>query len=339
VINRDEIGFLTTAFNQLHHDFDGLVESLEARVVLRTADLIRVNEQLQASEKRYRDLFDLESDALFIIDCQDGTILEANNAAVILYGYNLIDLLKMHDCDLSADAEAILSAAPARRSDDMGVTIPLRWHRKQTGERFPVEITARMITWKETEVYLLAIRDVTGRWIAEQELERLAVTDPLTGLYNRRHFFARSLPIFEHARHAPCELAALMIDIDHFKNINDRYGHATGDQVLREVAHRLTEGVRTSDILARYGGEEFAVLLPGTSHSMAPLIADRLLKMIGDQAFVTNDMAITVTVSIGLAVLDEDVLDLDQLIVQADQAMYRAKKEGRNRCACWAVHW
>jgi diguanylate cyclase (GGDEF)-like protein/PAS domain S-box-containing protein len=292
-------------------------------------------QSLLESEKQYRDLFEMESDALLIIRNADGLILEANSAATALYGFSHEELLARHNFDLSAEPEATQKATNSPAPTDQIVSIPLRWHRKKGGTVFPVEITARFISWKGESVHLAAIRDVTKRQQIEAELERLAITDPLTGLFNRRHFFAEAEKVFARSNFAPYELAVLMIDVDHFKMVNDTYGHQQGDLVLREIAQRIQESLRPTDILGRYGGEEFVALLPRTSSRELGPIADRILKSIQETSFDGNGTRISVTISLGLARLTEKVATLDELLSRADQALYTAKQLGRNRWAAW----
>lgn len=454
VQDQDEIGFLTTTFNQMSRELDALIDDLEARVQARTADLSAVNERLSMlstaieqspssfvitdpdgrieyvnpafthatgytfaevrhqrmnivksgevaeetyqslwstitsgqiwrgelinkhkdgrlfwewtviapifgqdrqithfvtikeeitarklaeqslieSEQRYRDLFNLESDALLIIRNSDGQILEVNQPTSTLYGYTHEELLNMCNADLSAEPEATRKASQSGRPTDEVITIPLRWHRKKDGTVFPVEITARFITWKGIPVHLAAIRDNTERYNTQQALERLATTDPLTGLFNRRYFFERAELFFASADHPQFTVAALMIDIDHFKRFNDTYGHAVGDQVLIQVARRLQEQIRTNDLLARYGGEEFVLLLPRTGCVEACEVAERIWAAIRQVPLdLSLDEPIVVSVSIGVACLDADMPGLSRLLQCADQALYQAKADGRDR--------
>ncbi len=122
-----------------------------------------------------------------------------------------------------------------------------------------------------------------------------------------------------------------MIDIDHFKDVNDRYGHQAGDIVLREVAARIRDNLRPTDLVARYGGEEFVALLPRTSLEILLPIIQRLNAAIRQNPIKFNDINISVTISIGASVLTAESTSLDELLAQADQAMYRAKMTGRNR--------
>ncbi len=162
------------------------------------------------------------------------------------------------------------------------------------------------------------------------ELQRLAVIDDLTGLYNRRHFFELARLEFERARRYRRALSIIMIDIDHFKDVNDRWGHLVGDQVLRAVAQRCKQSIREMDVIGRYGGEEFALLMPETDVDGARQIAERLREAIGETPIQARGETVSVTISIGLASLGQGYTDLDQLISVADESLYHAKVSGRN---------
>jgi diguanylate cyclase (GGDEF)-like protein len=161
-------------------------------------------------------------------------------------------------------------------------------------------------------------------------LQKLAERDPLTGLANRRRLIAAGQEEHRRARRLDHPLAALMLDLDRFKRVNDRYGHGAGDDVLREVARRIQDAVREIDLPARYGGEEFAVLLPDTRLEKAQEVAERIRQAVGDAPIDTRRGALAVTVSAGVAVLGEQG-DLAALIEAADGALYAAKAAGRNR--------
>ncbi len=167
------------------------------------------------------------------------------------------------------------------------------------------------------------------------ETQRLATTDHLTGLFNRHHFFALAPRELERARRYHHNVALLVIDVDHFKMINDAYGHSVGDMVLRSVAGRMRRELRDADILARFGGEEFIALLPETNLAGALHVAERLRAAIAAHSVVFQDVTVPVTISIGCAASDrlgeED--RLDTLIQCADRALYTAKSNGRNQVA------
>ncbi|MCK9419360.1 MAG: diguanylate cyclase [Nitrospirae bacterium] len=162
-------------------------------------------------------------------------------------------------------------------------------------------------------------------------VETLAVSDSLTGLFNRRRFEFVLSNEFKRASRYKSELSCLMIDIDHFKKVNDALGHQAGDALLREIAQIIQRCIRDVDTLARWGGEEFVVLGPNTSTENAKLAAARILNAVSQHAF-TDCEGIKVTVSIGIAGLPNPAIDTqEKLINAADLAMYEAKKNGRNR--------
>jgi diguanylate cyclase (GGDEF)-like protein len=166
-----------------------------------------------------------------------------------------------------------------------------------------------------------------------RRIEELAVRDGLTGLYNRRHFFDSSEVRFRERQRRDRAIAAVMVDIDNFKAINDTYGHAAGDDVIREVAYRLRTCLRVDDLICRYGGEEFAILLAETSAEQARVVAERLRATIAARPVPSGAGPQRVTVSVGLAGPAVRERDLHSLLNRADDALYAAKRAGRNRVA------
>ena len=167
------------------------------------------------------------------------------------------------------------------------------------------------------------------------QVQHMAITDPLTELYNRRHFYDLANSEFERSRRYGHSLSLIMLDIDHFKRVNDTYGHLAGDQVLKEVARRCMEVVREIDVVARYGGEEFIVLLPETVLEGAAQAAERMKARITDQPIIVGEWQVEVSVCIGVAEIDERCLDLEALLERADQALYAAKRAGRGQVSLW----
>lgn len=161
----------------------------------------------------------------------------------------------------------------------------------------------------------------------------LALTDSLTGLYNRRYLTSHLESMAERARSSSKPLSVLMIDIDHFKVVNDTYGHAAGDDVLRAIAVEIGRSVREFDLTARIGGEEFVVVMPDTTGAAAMAVADRLCSTIAENQveIASLDQKLKVTASIGIATLLGPGESATNLLSRADEAMYRAKKSGRNR--------
>ncbi len=174
--------------------------------------------------------------------------------------------------------------------------------------------------------------------INRARLLRSGFTDVLTGWHNRRYLQVRLKEELARASREGKRLVCLMLDVDHFKQVNDTWGHAAGDAVLRELAQRIESQVRTSDVAARYGGEEFVILLPDTSTSNAELLAERIRKAVAASEFaLPNGEAVPVTASIGIASASPrpQATDLkrlgDSLIARADVALYKAKRQGRDR--------
>jgi diguanylate cyclase (GGDEF)-like protein len=185
----------------------------------------------------------------------------------------------------------------------------------------------------QTEQVRGALLDVEK---ARREAEGIARLDPLTNLYNRRHFHHVAELEFAQNRRCPDVMAIMMMDIDHFKSINDTCGHHAGDLFLQTVADRLRSTVRRSDIPCRYGGEEFAIVLPHTGLAAATVIGERLRETIEAMVIEIDGKRILTTASLGIAVIPEgDLSDLETWIKRADLALYEAKQGGRNLVKVW----
>ncbi|MCF7853426.1 MAG: diguanylate cyclase [Candidatus Pacebacteria bacterium] len=175
-------------------------------------------------------------------------------------------------------------------------------------------------------------------FLAMDRMRRLAIHDPLTGLYNRLHIEAEFRAIWERCRRYHYSMAVLILDIDHFKTVNDEYGHLVGDQVLKEFADVLQGTARGSDIIGRFGGEEFVIILPHGENTDGIALGERLLHEIRNHTFCEDSHKLFLTVSIGLSIAKPDCSDVDdaqQLLGEADRAVYMAKRAGRNCLRVW----
>jgi two-component system, cell cycle response regulator len=189
------------------------------------------------------------------------------------------------------------------------------------------EIVARARTLMRRKRYMDALRTRL-----DQSLE-LAITDQLTGLYNRRFLFAQLAPLVQRAQCGGDPVSVMVIDLDHFKRINDTYGHDIGDEVLKEFSARLSANVRPSDFACRMGGEEFVVIMPHTTGDVGCLAAERMRRQICASAFpiTAAQDALPITVSIGVACSENADDSADILLKRADEGLYEAKRAGRNR--------
>ncbi|WP_051356346.1 GGDEF domain-containing protein [Azorhizobium doebereinerae] len=181
------------------------------------------------------------------------------------------------------------------------------------------------------DTYILVLLDVTEQRRLEAELRWLANVDPLTEAFNRRRFLAEAELTFATCRENGRALTLLMLDIDHFKAVNDRHGHGVGDEVIRLVARRCQEAVRAGDMLARMGGEEFAVLLPDAGPADARRVADGLLDAVTATPLQLGALNLPVGISIGGTCARPDDPHVDAVLKRADRALYTAKNAGRGR--------
>ncbi|RBW68934.1 diguanylate cyclase [Bacillus taeanensis] len=184
---------------------------------------------------------------------------------------------------------------------------------------------------ESNEVYFLAIlRDITEYKRDKEKHHYLAYHDNLTGLPNRRYFLKRLKACLEAANKAEKEFALLFIDIDEFKEVNDRYSHHIGDELLTRIGQRLKNAVRNNDISARFGGDEFVLLINNFSeHDSLSSISQRILSIL-EQPLALQDYVVPVTASVGVSVFSEDAQTIEELLVNADRAMYKAKQGGKN---------
>jgi diguanylate cyclase (GGDEF)-like protein len=184
-------------------------------------------------------------------------------------------------------------------------------------------------------IYLFTFRLTKKLSETRHQIEEMAITDALTGLYNRRHVLERFNNEMERARRLQKDLSCIMIDIDDFKQINDTYGHLVGDRALREISEILTGTIRIYDIAGRYGGEEFLIVLPDTNFQDTHILAERIRAGIKTHPVAKSDLtpAIPVTVSLGIATMTGADISVDTMIKRADEGLYKAKGSGRDTVA------
>ncbi|HYH38083.1 MAG TPA: diguanylate cyclase [Azospirillum sp.] len=312
------------------------------------AERRRVEAALRESEQRYRRLFTGAKAVELLIDPADGRIVDANQAAERFYGWPRDTLTAMRIADINClTAEEIAKEMAVARAQDRS-HFEFR-HRLASGEVRDVEVHSGPIMVGDRELLYSIVHDVTDRRRAERalaettaalersnaELQRLAMQDALTGVSNRRHFTAVAERDIALARRHHRPLSVLMIDIDHFKTVNDTHGHAVGDEVLRALVGVMTTVLRATDHLGRHGGEEFVVLLPDTALDGAAASAERLRAAVAATALQGRDGApLACTISVGATEWSPADATIEAALKRADAALYEAKAAGRNAVRC-----
>ena len=287
---------------------------------------------LAASEQRCRSFVDNLPLSVAII--QDGILKYVNAKGVNLLGYTANECIGqpllqfIHEADHPTVHAGFLHG-------DMDKTKPSGYAVRlttKTGDVIDCQLNANPVEWDGATAVMGVFEDVTERKALEAELRSLATTDSLTELANRRYFLARQEEALSRLKRGiDQEAAVLMLDIDHFKDINDAFGHPAGDTVLRKFSSLLRDELRQVDIAGRMGGEEFAVLLPEADLVAAAVFAERLRQKVAGTSIMLDTQRVSITVSIGIAVMSADDARPDQVLQRADEALYRAKTLGRNR--------
>lgn len=327
------------AYTWAHYipDFDGNAVRGFFVLVSDITEVKRAQIALAESEWKLKTIIETEPECVKVL-APDGTLLQMNRAG--------LDLIEAESDSQVIGHKVTDIVAPEYRA--AFIDLNERVNRGESGTlEFEIVGLKGGHRWLDTHAVpmrdvngritgLLGVtRDITGRKKAEQELEQLAQTDFLTNLANRRHFLILAEQELSRTLRYGGALSVLMMDIDHFKKINDTYGHKTGDVVLQRFAEVSRKSLRDIDVIGRVGGEEFAVVLPQTDGEHALEVANRLRKSVGDAEVVLDQgLPLRLTVSIGVSTLGDANINIDTLLSQADQALYKAKKSGRNKvCA------
>lgn len=292
---------------------------------------------LRESEERFRSVFDSAAIGMALVSLE-GRFVKPNKALCRILGYSEEELSQKkfqditHPDDLKLDLDLVQELLSRKR---LTYQIEKRYFHKN-GQIIWILLSAAVVhdAEKNIKYFIAQIIDITERMELLSQLEQQAHQDYLTGLYNRRFFISQGEREVSLAQRFKQPLTLLMLDIDHFKLVNDTYGHKIGDIVLKNLSILLKNKLRAIDIIGRLGGEEFAIILPKTSLIEARYTAERLREYIIETPVKIDNKAISYTISIGIAVLNDQDSTIDQLLSKADSALYQAKREGRNKvCA------
>ncbi len=309
------------------------------RAIRHAMARMHLEDRLRRSERRLQSIVTLAHDAILSVD-RDHRIILFNPAAERTFGYTAAEALGMPmamllperlrpDHDRYLDRYATMGPASRSLNDRPREFVA----RHKDGHEFPIEVSVS----KDAEgsfPLTATVRDVTERRKLEEQLRLLAATDPLTGLPNRRAFLETAGRELAGAGRRNRPVALVMLDIDHFKRVNDRHGHAAGDEALRRVAETCRDSLRAGDLAGRLGGEEFCLLLPDTDLPAAAGVAERVRQTVAATPIPLPDGAVLhLTISLGVAIAQapESPGALDDTLGRADRALYRAKDNGRDR--------
>ncbi|MFV8826235.1 EAL domain-containing protein [Alkalihalobacterium sp. APHAB7] len=295
---------------------------------LDITDRVKAEKRLKESEELFRKLVDQAADSFFLSN-SEGQILDVNTAACNQLGYSREELLNLSIKDivsLSADKLATVYEKVAKRKSYNYEHGMLR----KDGSVFPADTNVGLIHIGDRTLYLGLSRDISDRKKAEKQMEHMAYHDSLTGLPNRWYIHTYIKRYLTEERTQDEKLAFLLLDLDHFKVINDSLGHQAGDLLLQQVAKRLHYSISQDDTLARLGGDEFIIVLPNLKdHREAVTVCEKIMKAMEDPFFIEGQN-FKVSTSIGVSIVPDHGEDIHTLIQNADIAMYSSKEQGRN---------
>ena len=322
------------------HPLDASSET-PARLLCFAEDVARLkiveaaNDALRISEEKFAKAFRNGPDPMILSEIETGRMHDVNESFSRVFGYSREASIGHTTLEIGLWPDETARQQAVALVREQGVISSREIEMRCLDGRILTMLgSAARIEIAGVPFWLVQLRDISERKQLELEIERQARTDYLTGIANRRHFMACAELEFARAKRYSRPLALLMIDVDHFKLVNDSEGHLAGDEVLKEIAARCAPLMREHDVLGRFGGEEFAVLLPETGLTEALRVAERVRMAVSAKpaAFAGGKTGIAVTVSLGAAEVDETDESLAELLRRGDHALYEAKSAGRNCC-------
>jgi len=317
-------------YNGSHHILvfkQDMSESVQSRQADRTA------------KQRLQAMLDSCPLACGIVD-EHFNVMETNQESVNLF--NLVDqnafITRFFELSPEYQPDGRLSKQKAldklKQSHEAG-RVNYEWlHQTLTGEQIPCEVTLVKVRLDEQDLaifYIHDLREIKKSVAMVEKMESIAYTDGLTSLFSRRYFMDNAGKALIECKEKSKPFHLIMVDLDHFKSVNDTYGHPIGDEVLKIAAARMSNATRQGTLVARYGGEEFIIMLTEMPYDSAVKTASRIQRVIEESRFMIKGLGIDVTVSLGVATLSDPSESLDDIIYMADVALYGAKRTGRNK--------
>lgn len=278
---------------------------------------------MKESELRYRRLFEAAQDGILILDAGSGAITDVNPFLINLLGYSRLEILdkKLWEVGAFKDIKASKHAFQALQKNEYirYKDLPLR---AKNGDLIAVEFVSNVYQAGKKKVIQCNIRDITDRKQAHKDLlksknllRQQSIRDHLTGLFNRRYLEETMVRELNRASRRNLPVGLIMADVDYFKQINDTYGHAAGDEILRQLSEVLRKNVRSEDVPSRYGGDEFIILLPEASREVTKNRAEKLLEIARQAVIRFNEVTFeSVTLSAGVSVFSEDGMAAESIL-------------------------
>ena len=325
--NGDAIGILTKS---------DIIKNMRADYIAVLKKMLKdKSKALVESELKYRTLVEQALEGIMIV--QDGLVQFINPTLLKILNYYEKDMIGQDVLRFFyPDSRELFSENLKKIVSCKSIESPLELKMVSNNEHgIYMDVLLTLIQYEDKPAVLVTLRDITERKKAEAELQRLVITDDLTGLFNQRYFYDVITKEIERAKRHNRPLSMLLLDIDFFKDFNDKYGHWEGDFVLKTIGSIILSSVRDIDMAFRYGGEEFSVILPETRAPDAILVAERIRRTVATTEFYPYTLdghpeIVTKTVSIGITEFHPHD-DMKSFVIRTDNAMYQAKKNGRNK--------
>ena len=293
---------------------------------------IHVEEQLRETRDALQTIFYSSPLAIFTLDAEDRVTMW-NPAAEAMFGWSEKQILGQTNPTVPENKLKEYAALRHATLNGMAFSNLDTVRQKQNGEQFPVSLSVAPLRGQQNQVVgrMHIIADITERKKLQEELRHQATTDELTRIPNRRHFLELAHNEIRRAIRLKRQPAIALIDIDHFKHINDTYGHAVGDQALIKFTEICQTNIREIDVFARFGGDEFIVLMPETNQEQASQVVERVRLALETHPLELSSSSVVLTISSGVTSFSGGQESIETLLSQADQALYRAKETGRNK--------